>query len=82
MHQHIDDLFDNKSGQSIREVVLYTSCDMEVTACWSPAVYRWRTGVRGPPRVSVVESAGRGGTESDSDTSRWTGMGVVSAKSA
>ena len=32
--------------------------------------------------MGVAESAGRGCTKSDSDTARWTGMGVVSAKSA
>ena len=32
--------------------------------------------------MGVARSAGRGGTESESDTARWTRMGVVSAKSA
>lgn len=45
-------------------------------------MYLRNTGVKGPPRGGVARSSGRGGTESDSDTARLTGMGVTSAKSA
>ena len=49
---------------------------------WSPSVYLRNTGVRGPPKLGVAGSTGKGGTESDSNTVSWTGMGFISTKSA